>query len=211
MPKIILTGNGAVLQELPLLKERVTIGRRPLNDIVIHDLAISGEHAVIVTFFNDSILEDLNSTNGTQVNGQPVKKHFLQHGDVIELGQHRLNYVAEARQPTEAAARSEDSADQPIGYPQPQVSVLRQPAVIRIMDGPNAGKLVVLAKALTTIGRSGGQVAVIAAGTDGYSIAHVEGADYPTLNGAPIGPDARSLAHGDVIEMAGTRIAFSMG
>ncbi|WP_018411824.1 FHA domain-containing protein [Methyloversatilis thermotolerans] len=93
MAKLILSMDGLVLKELPLSKERTTIGRKPHNDIQIDNLAISGEHAVIVTILNDSFLEDLNSTNGTYVNGQPIKKHFLQNNDVVELGKYRLKYI----------------------------------------------------------------------------------------------------------------------
>jgi len=100
--KLILSMDGLVLKEMPLAKERTTIGRKAHNDIQIDNLAISGEHAVIVTILNDSFLEDLNSTNGTYVNGQPIKKHFLQSNDVIELGKYRLKYVNE--QPAGAAA-----------------------------------------------------------------------------------------------------------
>lgn len=96
MAKLILSMEGLVLKEIPLVKERVSIGRKPHNDIQIDNLAISGEHAAIVTVINDSFLEDLDSTNGTLVNGQPVKKHFLQDGDVIELGKYRLKYLSEA-------------------------------------------------------------------------------------------------------------------
>ena len=85
-----------VLREYPLTKERTTIGRKPHNDIVIDNLAVSGEHAMIMTILNDSFLEDLGSTNGTLVNGQPIKKHFLQNNDVIELGKYKLKYMAEA-------------------------------------------------------------------------------------------------------------------
>ena len=85
-------------REIPLDKERITMGRKPHNDIQIDNLAISGEHAVIITLLNDSFLEDLNSTNGTYVNGQPIKKHFLQNGDVVELGKYRLKYMNEAPQ-----------------------------------------------------------------------------------------------------------------
>lgn len=95
MAKLILSMDGLVLKELPLLKERTTIGRKPHNDIQIDNLAISGEHAVIVTILNDSFLEDMNSTNGTYVNGQPIKKHFLQNNDVVELGKYRLKYISE--------------------------------------------------------------------------------------------------------------------
>ena len=86
-------------------KERTTIGRKPHNDIQIDNLAVSGEHAVIVTILNDSFLEDLGSTNGTLVNGNPVKKHFLQNNDVIELGKYKLKFIQEAgAQPAAAAA-----------------------------------------------------------------------------------------------------------
>ena len=85
MAKLILSMDGLVLKEIVLNKERLSIGRKPHNDIQIDNLAISGEHAVIVTILNDSFLEDLNSTNGTLVNGQPIKKHILRNKDVIEL------------------------------------------------------------------------------------------------------------------------------
>jgi pSer/pThr/pTyr-binding forkhead associated (FHA) protein len=95
MAKMILSMDGLVLKEIPIGKERMTIGRKPHNDIQIDNLAVSGEHAVIVTILNDSFLEDLGSTNGTLVNGQPIKKHFLQHNDVVELGKYKLKYVNE--------------------------------------------------------------------------------------------------------------------
>src|SRR3981189_3257991 len=95
MAKLILSMDGLVLKEIPLTKERTTLGRKPHNDIQIDNLAVSGEHAVIVTILNDSFLEDLGSTNGTLVNGQSVKKHFLQNNDVVELGKYKLKYVSE--------------------------------------------------------------------------------------------------------------------
>jgi len=99
MAKLILSMDNLVLKEVSLDKERTTIGRKAHNDVQIDNLAISGEHAVIVTILNDSFLEDLNSTNGTFVNGQRAQKHFLQNNDVIELGKYRLKYVKEAAQP----------------------------------------------------------------------------------------------------------------
>ena len=96
MAKLILSMDGLVLKEIPLTKERTTIGRKPHNDIQIDIVAVSGEHAVIVTILNDSFLEDLGSTNGTVVNGSPIKKHFLQNNDVIELGKYKLKFVGEA-------------------------------------------------------------------------------------------------------------------
>lgn len=96
MAKLVLTLDGALLGEQDLDKELVTIGRRPNNDLHIDNLAVSGSHAVVRTIGNDSFLEDLDSTNGTMVNGKPIKKHILQHGDVIELGKYQIRYVNEA-------------------------------------------------------------------------------------------------------------------
>src|SRR5712671_2709726 len=103
MAKLILSMDGLVLKEIALTKERTTIGRKPHNDIQIDNLAVSGEHAVIVTILNDSFLEDLGSTNGTLVNGQSVKKHFLQNNDVVELGKYKLKYIHEGNAPAKAA------------------------------------------------------------------------------------------------------------
>jgi pSer/pThr/pTyr-binding forkhead associated (FHA) protein len=96
MAKLILSMDGLVLKEIPITKERTTIGRKAHNDIQIDNLAVSGEHAVIVTILNDSFLEDLGSTNGTVVNGSQIKKHFLQNNDVIELGKYKLKFIQEA-------------------------------------------------------------------------------------------------------------------
>ncbi|HEU4351768.1 MAG TPA: FHA domain-containing protein [Burkholderiales bacterium] len=96
MAKLILSMDGLVLKEIPLTKERTSIGRKPHNDIQIDNLAVSGEHAVIVTILNDSFLEDLGSTNGTVVNGNPIKKHFLQNNDLIELGKYKLKFIGDA-------------------------------------------------------------------------------------------------------------------
>ena len=107
MAKLILSIDGLVLKEIPLSKERTTIGRKPHNDIQIDNLAVSGEHAVIVTILNDCFLEDLGSTNGTLVNGNPVKKHFLQNNDVVELGKYRLKFVGEAPVPAATAEKAD--------------------------------------------------------------------------------------------------------
>ena len=100
MPKLILSMDGLVLKEIELTKERISIGRKPHNDIQIDNLAISGEHAVITTILDDAFLEDQNSTNGTYVNGQPVKKHVLQNNDLIELGKYRLKFIKNSAERT---------------------------------------------------------------------------------------------------------------
>ena len=91
--KLMLSMDGVVLQEYVLDKERMTIGRRPSSEIVIDNIAVSGEHAAIVTILNDSFLEDLDSTNGTLVNDAAIKRHFLQNNDVVEIGKYKLKYL----------------------------------------------------------------------------------------------------------------------
>lgn len=95
MAKLHFLLDGNSLGEFALDKERMTIGRRPSNQIHIDNLAVSGVHAVIVTIGNDSFLEDLNSTNGTLVNGKAIKKYVLQHEDMIEFGKYQLKYINE--------------------------------------------------------------------------------------------------------------------
>ncbi len=81
--------------DVRLARERTTIGRRADNDICLPDLAVSGEHAVVVTILADSFLEDLGSTNGTLVNGKAIAKHFLRDRDQVEIGRHKLIYCAD--------------------------------------------------------------------------------------------------------------------
>jgi pSer/pThr/pTyr-binding forkhead associated (FHA) protein len=246
MAKLILSMDGLVLKEIPLTKERTTIGRKPHNDIQIDNLAISGEHAVIVTILNDSFLEDLNSTNGTYVNGQPVKKHFLQNNDVIELGKYKLKYLNETPSQTTAAdfektmvlrpdlmkktaeqtaAKAVSPTDTQVGMkaidthtnvaPPPQAAApAAAPAAaqvsgaIQILTGANAGKELELTKNLTTLGKPGVQVAVITRRPHGYFITHVEGANFPVVNGATLDAHPRELKDHDVIELAGVKMEF---
>ena len=229
MAKLILSMDGLVLKEIPLNRERMTIGRRPNNDIQIDNLAISGEHAAVVTILNDSFLEDLNSTNGTLINGQPVKKHFLKNGDVIELGKYKLKYIAEQAQAVEAAdyektmvlrpgAAAQLRAGQaPGGVAAAPVAPVAPPAAaaapvataaIQLLTGANAGRELALTKTLTTLGKPGVQVAVIAKRPHGFFLTHVEGAQFPVVNGQAIDAQARQLNDHDVIEIAGVKMEF---
>ena len=96
MPKMIVSIDGVVIKEVQLSKDRTTLGRRPYNDIVIDNLAVSGEHAVLLMTGNEVFLEDLNSTNGTYVNGKAVKKQLLQNADTVEIGKYKIKYINEA-------------------------------------------------------------------------------------------------------------------
>lgn len=190
MARVTLSLNGNILREVALAKERMTIGRGPGNDILLDNLAVSAEHAVIVTHDDDSFLEDLNSTNGTQVNGQPIKKHFLQDEDVIEIAQYRIRYQS---RPNFTSAQSS-----------PKV----MSAWITVIEGPGAGKEIALFKALTTIGHPGVQTAAIVQRDQKYYLMHLEGGRPPTINGEPLGTDGREMVHGDIINIAGNHIRF---
>src|SRR6266705_2114987 len=212
MAKLILSMDALILKEITLSKERTTIGRKPHNDIQIDNLAVSGEHAVIVTILQDSFLEDLGSTNGTVVNGQPVKKHFLQNNDIIELGKYKLKYVNEAPAPQAKAADFENtmvSQGATTGAPVATATPAAQKnAALQLLSGPNAGKELDLTKPLTTLGKPGVQVAVITRRPQGFFITHVEGASFPVVNGKPIDAQAHALNDHAVIELAGVKMEF---
>lgn len=80
MPRMIVSIDGVVIKEVQLTKERTTLGRRPYNDIVIDNLAVSGEHAAIHMMPDGVEIEDLGSTNGTYVNAKAVKRQELRMG-----------------------------------------------------------------------------------------------------------------------------------
>ncbi len=236
--RIILSMDGMIIKEFPLGKERVTIGRRATNDIVIDNLAVSGEHAAIITILHDSFLEDLDSTNGLSVNGAITKKHFLQNNDLIEIGKHALRFVTDQISHTSAAdiektmmmrgtakpAAPSAEVEQPTGgFTQTQV-ILDKPvapvvappvekpagksAAVQILSGPNAGKELELVKSLTTLGKPGMQVAVLARRPQGFFITHVEGEVYPSVNGQLLNEQPRQLNDHDLIDLAGVKMEF---
>ncbi len=266
--KLILSMDGGIIKEYPLNKERVTIGRKAHNDITIDNLAVSGEHAAIVTILNDSFLEDLDSTNGLEVNGKPTKKHFLQNNDVIEIGKYKLKYItdqitkttpedfertmvmrAPIKQPAPASGgikpaemagavkqnvtsqthnemaektgkfESHQQAIRPATPEKPAQSSVassmdapsgaqKQVAVVQVLTGPNAGKELELVKNLTTLGKPGLQVAVLTRRPHGFFITHVEGENFPLVNGRALTNQAHQLNEHDVIELAGVKMEF---
>lgn len=232
--KLVLSLNASVLGEYTLDKERITIGRKPDNDVQIDNLAVSGQHAAIITILNDSVLEDLDSTNGTFVNGKLIKKHALKNGDVVSIGKHELKYINEEASANDdfektiitrpgmashAAAQAKAEVTPPAatttaaGMTTPALAaVASTPAAtalgkIQVLSGPGAGKELELRKALITLGRPGVQVAVITHRPQGYFITHVEGS-HPVVNGDAIGSQAHPLRDHDVVELAGVKMEF---
>jgi pSer/pThr/pTyr-binding forkhead associated (FHA) protein len=232
MARLILSLDTTVLAEYNMNKERYTIGRLPDNDIRIDNPAVSGHHSLIINILNDSFLEDLNSTNGTYVNGKLIKKHALQHGDVITAGHHQLRFVEddEAQQdefektmviqpsarPVEkvrAAVNSDVAATASRRTIGNGAAPLKK-AKLQVLSGAFAGRELELTKALTTLGRPGVQVAAITRRSEGYYIVHVDAEsdnNFPLVNGAPIGSSARKLADNDVIQLAGVKMGFFEG
>jgi len=222
MPRLVLSLDGVVLREVGLSKDRTTIGRRSHNDLVIDNLAVSGEHAVMIMSGADVYLEDLGSTNGTTVNGQPIKRHLLQHADTVEIGKYRIRFVGTDNAVSEGDVDIDTS--QPLRRefygPGPSTIQVRPQggrpdeaahgtAMVKILSGANAGRELALIKALTTIGRPGQQVAVITRRPTGYFIAHVEGDLFPSVNGHNLGSAAHPLKDKDVIELAGVKMEFT--
>ncbi len=208
--KIVLSLDGVIKQELDLTKDRISIGRRPYNDMVLDNPAVSGEHAMIVKSHSDYILEDLGSTNGTYVNGQPVKKHYLQNNDVIELMKYRIQYIDALHANAKNDALGPDTALMPrqAGDDEMLMAMPVQPAVLKVVNGSNAGRELALAKDVTTIGHAGIQLAAILRKPEGYFVRHIEGTNSPLVNEHPIGSETFPLMDGDVIDLTGTHIQF---
>ena len=95
MGKLVVSLDGVVIKEVQLTKDKTTLGRRPYNDIVIDNLAVSGEHAVLQMVGADVFIEDLNSTNGTYINGKAIKKQLLTHNDTVEIGKYKIKYLVD--------------------------------------------------------------------------------------------------------------------
>jgi pSer/pThr/pTyr-binding forkhead associated (FHA) protein len=216
MPKMIVSIDGVVIKEVQLTKDRTTLGRRPYNDIVIDNLAVSGEHAVMQMSGNEVYLEDLNSTNGTYVNGKAAKKQLLANNDTVEIGKYKIKYVSEAanagfEQTMVVKAGSAGQMQAPVAAAAMPIAEPAKTAAIKVMSGAAAGREVPLVKVVTTIGKPGVAVAAITKRPHGFVVAHVEGASKPTLNGSPIGAEPVTLKHMDVLELAGTQMQFVQG
>jgi hypothetical protein len=235
MARLVLSLDGQVMAEYNMNKERYTIGRLPDNDIRIDNAAVSGHHSLIINILNDSFLEDLNSTNGTYVNGKLIKKHALQHGDVVTVGHHQLRFVEDDEaqdefektmviQPSSRPVEKVRAASEAAEKASPALSATAKSraindnsaaalkkAKLQVLSGAFAGRELELSKALTTLGRPGVQVAAITRRAEGYFIVHVDSGkdnDFPLLNGNAIGANATRLADNDVIQLAGVKMGF---
>ncbi len=196
MSKLIVTDNetGEIIQEFEIDRTHIGIGRAEDNDICINSKAISSHHAKIITEQSDSFIQDLGSTNGTYANAKKVRSHALEHGDIITLGTHNLQYINDSSE----SGHSDANPDT---------------ALLLIKSGPREGDTITLKKTMTTLGVPGLQVAAITHRSGSYYFSHIDGGDDEKpcmLNGEPTPLTPAELKDGDVIEVAEAVMEFRL-
>lgn len=231
MPRLIISLDGAFVREVTLMRDRTTLGRRPSNDIVIDNLAVSGEHAAVCRTPGGWSIEDLASTNGTYLNGRAIRREPLRHQDAIDIGRYQLRFLDDPPRidlektlvvrPLGGAA---DSWPETVDPAAPGPHALRPPpralpaaaaapgdagaACLRVRSGAAAGREIALVKVVTTIGRPGQAVASITRRAGVYAIAHLDGEPPGRVNGVTLTREPLALKPGDRLELAGIEMEF---
>ncbi len=226
MAKLVIFLDDKVLKEVALNKDRVTLGRRPHNDVVIDNLAVSGEHAVLLRESDGYVVQDLGSTNGSYINGKPIKRAPFREGDSLDIGKYTLRLLSDARASAFAGSRFAPSAYAGSGYGPtgPRSAGATATATrgldsaaratagegqsmaamkLRVVNGAAAGTELALDKSRTTFGQRGVMVVSIQRNPRGYELSQVEGEERVRVNGSALGLVPLVLGPGDVIEMAG--------
>jgi pSer/pThr/pTyr-binding forkhead associated (FHA) protein len=219
MAKLYLSLDGRPVKEFRITRSRTTIGRRPNNDIQIDNLAVSGQHAVIEVVGQIYFVEDLESTNGTLLNGDKVQRQPLKSGDELTIGKYVITFwrdpVVAAKQAEfektmvmQAPAGLEPPIARPRAKPAAQASQAEQTPIIRVLTGTNAGREIQLSKNVTSLGKAGLQVVAFTKRGNDFFISHIEGELHPLVNSRPIGDKPQLLVEEDLIEVMGVRMAF---
>ncbi|MCZ2415111.1 MAG: FHA domain-containing protein [Burkholderiales bacterium] len=199
--RLLVSSGQSSLRVVPVVKECLTIGRRPYNDIALDDLTVSGEHALVRTRGTESVVHDLDSRNGTLVNGMAVSQRVLCDGDVIDIGIYRLRYVLDRPAgglPVPGGVSALAGICPPTGF-------------VDFLNGPLAGTVQRIDRSITRLAGQAEQVAVVSRRKGRFFITHLEGPAFPQVNGEEIGLGARALADGDLIELAGVMLRFRLG
>lgn len=203
MPQLIVSVEGVEIRHVPLRKNRTTLGRRPENDVVFDNMVVSGHHCAFdLEGVADVYVEDLHSTNGTYINGKMITRQQLHDGDVIAIGNFRIQYCASSQA---AAPMNATTSFQALPEATPAAR-----ARFQVVSGSSAGLEVPVVKAVTTFGKPGTAVIAVSHRRDGYYVACMEGESQPTLNGRPIGVHGELLSDNDIVELAGTRMLFRL-
>lgn len=220
MAKLVIKFNNDVVDHIELNQGDMKIGRKPECNILIDNLAVSGEHANIFTVGDDSFIQDLGSTNGTFVNNKKITKHHLRDGDVVMIGKHSLVYLTGGTtEETQDFAKTviispgvRESTIPPRALETMEMSVKSAGAekhgAVYIQGGPNSGRRIELTKAVTNLGKTGRRAGAITRTEDGYILAVGEDGEKPKLNGRVVPDSGAKLKNGDIIEVAGTRLQF---
>jgi pSer/pThr/pTyr-binding forkhead associated (FHA) protein len=231
MAKFIIKFNDVVIDQLVVRPGDMNIGRRPGSDILLDNLAVSGNHATLFTISDDTFVQDLNSTNGTFVNNKRITKHHLEDGDVITIGNHTLTYVNEnaakanpnlaktviinPQKQEEMRTEAAKAAPAPAAPPAPpapaKAASAPEPARLGslfILSGANSGKRIDLTMPVTNLGRAGRRAGVISRAGQRYVLLPGDEGQIPRLNGVKIGSAGEELKNGDMIEVADARMQF---
>jgi len=207
MEKLVIKKDDALVDEIAIDKQIVTIGRDLESDLQLNDPSVSRHHATIRRIYTDLYIEDLGSTNGTQLNGRSITKHVLKAGDRLAIGSYMLDMVSELPEAEDdldktvviqpeavAAARAKRAG--------PVRKLLPKSATLRFFRGPNKGNLEKIDRSLFTIGKPGENVAVIARRPQGFYLLHIGGSSFPRINNKEI--DSKGgvqLQEGDMVEV----------
>jgi hypothetical protein len=221
MTKLVIFLDDKVLKEVVLNKDRITLGRRPHNDVVIDNLAVSGEHAVLLREGEGYVVQDLGSTNGSYINGKPIKRAGFAEGDSLDIGKYTLRLLSDAKASAFAGSRFGASRFAPSGFansmpsgpnsrsgvssfsPTQHAEVSLPTFKLRVVSGAAVGTEVVLSKPQTTFGQRGVMVVAIQRNPRGYELSQIEGEQRVRINGASLGLVPAVLTEDDVIELVG--------
>jgi hypothetical protein len=225
MAKLILMFKDQVMQEFPFLKESMTIGRNPENDIQIDNLAVSGHHAKIDKTGSKYILTDLQSTNSTFVNDKKIVSHSLEDKDKIQVGKHVLIFLLSEIDRAEKDGIGEtmilDTAQQRELLGKQEIGAGRDSkkfGVLSFLGSSEIGE-VKLIKKLTRIGKAdncevklsgmfmGATAAAISKRPSGYTITFTGGMTKLKVNGQVI-KDSVQLNDYDTIELGSYKMQF---
>lgn len=201
MPQLIASVEGVEIKHVYLQKDRTTLGRAPDNDIVLDNMVVSGHHCVFeLKGLAEVWVEDLRSTNGTYIEGKMVKRQKLRDGDVLAIGNFRVQFKEATEHPSTFGETAAMKLDGPAFVH----------AAFQVLNGSSSGLEVPVVKAVTTFGKPGTCVVSVSHRREGYFVAHLDGRTAPTLNGERIGADPVLLSNHDVVEIAGTRMLFQL-
>lgn len=205
--RLVIFKNGEAESEVALEARSMIIGRDVRSDIQLNDLSVSRRHARLTYIFNEYCLEDLDSTNGTILNEQPVTKRMLNHGDLLRIGSFTLRYHGDdeklTRDELDKTVVIRPSPSAPAKPASQKVRVqLPKSATLRFFRGPQKGLQDRIDRTLYTIGQPGGEVAAIARRPQGFFLLHIGGDRYPRINNEEIHTTKGvQLSEGDIVEV----------